>query len=82
MDAADVTYIHVMFDNHEVILSDGAWTESFQPGDHSLKGLGKAQREEIYAIFPELAEQEGREAYTAARRMLKRKEAELLVGNK
>tara|TARA_R110002124_G_scaffold42410_2_gene130513 strand:+ start:69 stop:3326 length:3258 start_codon:yes stop_codon:yes gene_type:complete len=79
MDAVDVTYIHVMFDNHEVILSDGAWTESFQPGDHSLKGLGKAQREEIFAIFPELREREGREGYSAARRMLKRQEAELLL---
>lgn len=79
MGAADITYIHFMFDNHEVILSDGAWTESFQPGDHSLKGLGQVQREEIFSIFPELREQEGRESYTAARRMLKRKEAELLA---
>jgi Ca2+-binding RTX toxin-like protein len=79
MDATDISYIHVMFDNHEVILSDGAWTESFQPGDHSLKGLGKAQREEIFAIFPELREEEGLEEYTAARRMLRRQEAELLV---
>ncbi|SDY94207.1 Ca2+-binding protein, RTX toxin-related [Jannaschia faecimaris] len=79
MGATDITYHHVMFDNHEVILSDGAWTESFQPGDHSLKGLGKAQREEIFAIFPELREHEGREGYPAARRMLKRREAEFLV---
>ncbi|WP_298431658.1 Hint domain-containing protein [uncultured Jannaschia sp.] len=75
----DTTYIHVMFDNHEVILSDGAWTESFQPGDQTLKGLGEPQREEIFAIFPELRGHEGRVAYVAARRMLKRKEAELLV---
>ncbi|WP_371153421.1 Hint domain-containing protein [Jannaschia sp. 2305UL9-9] len=79
MDACETTYVHVMFDNHEVILSDGAWTESFQPGDQTLNGLADAQREEILAIFPELANQEGRAAYTAARRMLKRREAELLV---
>ncbi|CTQ34134.1 Hint domain-containing protein [Jannaschia rubra] len=78
-EAADVTYVHVMFDNHEVILSDGAWTESFQPGDHSLKGLGQAQREEIFAIFPDLRDAAGRQAYTAARRMLRRQEAELLA---
>ena len=79
LEPQDTSYIHVMFDNHEVILSDGAWTESFQPGDHSLKGLGRAQREEIFALFPSLREVEGRSAYTAARRMLKRQEAELLV---
>ncbi|WGH78491.1 Hint domain-containing protein [Jannaschia ovalis] len=79
-EAEDISYIHVMFDNHEVILSNGAWTESFQPGDHSLKGLGAAQREEIFAIFPDLRDAEGRAAYAAARRMLKRREAELLRG--
>ncbi len=26
-----VTYVHMMFDRHEVILGDGAWSESFQP---------------------------------------------------
>ncbi|MCB1339585.1 MAG: Hint domain-containing protein, partial [Pseudooceanicola sp.] len=30
--AEDVTYIHFMFDQHEVVLSNGSWTESFQPG--------------------------------------------------
>ncbi|WP_259913410.1 Hint domain-containing protein [Jannaschia sp. M317] len=79
MEAQDVAYIHVMFDNHEVILSDGAWTESFQPGDNSLKGLDRAQREEIFAIFPELQDEAGLSGYTAARRMLKRQEAELLM---
>ncbi|MDB2407058.1 Hint domain-containing protein [Jannaschia sp.] len=71
-------YIHVMFDAHQVILSDGAWTESFQPGDASLAGLGDAQREELLSLFPELRDGAGREGYVAARRSLKRREAELL----
>lgn len=77
--ACDTSYIHFMFDNHEIVLSDGAWTESFQPGDHSLKGIGKAQRDEILALFPELRHPDGRAAYTAARRMLRRREVELLT---
>jgi hypothetical protein len=81
LEARDVTYVHVMFDAHEVILSDGAWTESFQPGDHSLAGLGREQREEIFSIFPELRETAGREGYVAARRMLKRREAEMLLAH-
>ena len=74
----EVTYIHIMFDQHEVVLSDGAWTESFQPGDMSLKGVGREQREEILAIFPELATRDGVDAYVAARRVLKKHEAALL----
>jgi len=72
------TYIHVMFDNHEVILSDGAWTESFQPGDLTLNGIADTQRAEIFELFPELEQQEGREGYAAARQSLKKHEARLL----
>ncbi|MEP3391334.1 MAG: cadherin-like domain-containing protein [Litoreibacter sp.] len=72
------TYIHFMFDNHEVVLSNGAWTESFQPGDYSLKGIGNSQRNEIFDLFPELQGEAGREAYASARLTLKKHEAKLL----
>ena len=74
-----VSYIHFMFDHHEVVLSDGAWTESFQPGDHSLKGIGNAQRQELFELFPELETREGLEEYAAARRILKKHEAQMLI---
>ncbi|WP_226621291.1 Ig-like domain-containing protein [Alloyangia pacifica] len=80
VDTMGVAYIHFMFDQHEVVLSNGAWTESFQPGDYTLKGIGDEQREEIFALFPELEEEEGLRAYGAARRSLKKHEAQLLVG--
>ena len=79
VEASHVTYIHFMFDQHEVVLSDGAWTESFQPGDMSLKGIGNAQRNEIFELFPELKTRKGLDAYRAARRSLKKHEALLLV---
>ena len=66
-------------DQHEVILSDGTWTESFQPGDLSLAGIGNAQRTEILELFPELATREGVDGYTSARRTLKKHEAKLLT---
>lgn len=78
-EVSSVTYIHFMFDQHEVVLSDGTWTESFQPGDHTLAGLGNAQRNEIFELFPELKEREGLEGYAAARRSLKKHEAHLLT---
>jgi len=71
-------YIHFMCERHEVVLSDGAWTESFQPGDYSLNGIDAAQRREIVELFPELATERGLQRYAAARRTLKRHEAMLL----
>ncbi|MEZ5762557.1 MAG: Hint domain-containing protein [Paracoccaceae bacterium] len=47
-------YWHVLFDRHEMILTNGAWYEAFHPGDISLNGLGNAQRFEIFALFPDL----------------------------
>ena len=79
VNARWVTYIHILFDQHEVILSDGAWTESFQPGDNSLKGVGNAQRNEIFELFPELKTREGIDGYIAARRSLKKHEAVLIT---
>lgn len=79
VEVSGVTYIHFMFAQHEVVLSDGAWSESFQPGDMSLKGIGNAQRNEILELFPELKTAEGINAYSAARRSLKKHEARLLM---
>jgi len=79
LDVLGTSYIHFMFDRHEVVLSNGAWTESFQPGDYSLKGIGNAQRTEILELFPELKSAEGLEGYQSARKSLKKHEARLLV---
>lgn len=76
---AATSYIHFMCDRHEVVLSNGAWTETFQPGDQTLKGMGLAQRDEIYEIFPALRQTTGLAAYGAARKTLKRHEAALLL---
>jgi len=72
-------YLHFMFDKHQVVLADGAWTESFQPGDLSMKAVGNAQRTEITELFPELSTAEGIQAYQSARKTLKAHEAKLLV---
>lgn len=79
VQSAGVSYIHFMCERHEVVLSNGAWTETFQPGDMTLKGMGNAQRAEIYELFPELKTERGLESYSAARKTLKRHEAALLI---
>ena len=72
------SYLHLMFDAHEVLLSDGCWSESFQPDVAALVGVGNAQRIEILEVFPELATKEGIARYTPARRSASRREAALL----
>ena len=78
VETLGTSYIHFMFDRHEVVLGNGAWTESFQPGDQSLQGLGNAQRAEILELFPELRSRDGIAGYGAARKILKKHEAALL----
>jgi hypothetical protein len=68
----------MMFDRHEVLLANGAWSESFQPGDYSLKGIGNAQRQELFELFPDLRTAPGVQGYGAARKTLLRHEAALL----
>ncbi len=67
VEAMGVTYLHLLFDRHEIILSDGAWSESFQPSDFSLRAVGNAQRLEILDLFPELGTRAGIEKFTTAR---------------
>jgi len=73
---AGVTYIHLLFDAHEIIEAEGSWTESFQPADRTLRNMGEEQRAEIEALFPELAVADG---FPAARMTLKRHEARVLL---
>ena len=80
IDSLGLTYVHFMCDRHEVVLANGAWTETFQPGDYTLGGMGNAQRLELYELFPDLATSKGREDYASARKTLKRHEARLLAG--
>lgn len=51
-----ITYRHFMFDRHAVVESDGALTESFFPGAAALSSLDRLVRDEIYTLFPELAD--------------------------
>lgn len=53
-DMEGVEYFHVLFDGHEIVISNGAETESLYTGKEALKGVGPAAREEIFTLFPEL----------------------------
>jgi len=77
-DVADVTYIHLMFDRHEVIYAEGIATESFHAGDVALSAVCEAAREELFALFPALRTIPFNAGETA-RLCLKRHEARVLI---
>jgi len=72
-----VTYIHFLFDRHEIVRADGLAAESFRPGPQTLPALPDACRQELFQLFPELAHT-GQPALDAARPLLKQWEARLL----
>ncbi|WP_294925589.1 Hint domain-containing protein [uncultured Paracoccus sp.] len=53
-DIESVEYFHMLFDRHEVVVSNGAETESLYTGPEALKALPPAAVEEIFTLFPEL----------------------------
>ena len=76
--AQGVTYIHFMFDQHEIVSADGLWAESFRPGPMTLPALGEASRREVLLLFPELGQGTG-PVMDPARPLLKQWEAGLMA---
>ena len=72
-----ITYWHILFDQHEVVLANGGWSESFHPGHVGVQTLDNAQRDEIFGLFPEL-QTDAASAPPTARRTLLRHEARLI----
>ena len=74
-----VEYVHLLFDEHQVIWSEGLETESFLPGPQTTHCFEQETVDEIRNIFPELDPTTGEGYGPAARPALKRFEARLLV---
>tara|TARA_B100001059_G_scaffold235027_1_gene279354 strand:- start:924 stop:1721 length:798 start_codon:yes stop_codon:yes gene_type:complete len=72
-----VDYVHLMFDDHALVYTEGLLSESLQAGAAGLALLSPEARGELLSIFPELAEQ-GHEGHISARPPLSAKESALL----
>jgi len=81
VEGGEVEYVHLMFDAHQVIYSEGLASESFLPGPQTTKSFEADIVEEITTIFPELDVSTGEGYSRAARPMLKRYEAEAMRRN-
>jgi len=78
-ETAEVTYIHLLFDRHELIWSNGAITESFYLGEQALSAVDQAARDEIFQLFPDLAAGQTEARPTSARPFMRGKLARKLV---
>ncbi|WP_246026554.1 Hint domain-containing protein [Paracoccus luteus] len=63
--AGGVAYWHLMFDAHEIVLANGAEAESLYAGPAALAAMDPAARDDLLAIFPDLAGANGDERPTA-----------------
>ncbi len=73
-----VTYYHMLFDCHQIVIANGAPSESFYPGGFGLDTLPDPSRDEIFRLFPELRSNVG--SYGPASRVCVRaSEARALV---
>ncbi len=72
-----IDYIHMLFDRHEVVFSNGIPTESFHPGHVGLDAVGHAARQELFTLFPQL-ENCPHEYGQTARAVLKTRESSVL----
>lgn len=77
-----VTYIHLLFDRHEIIFADDAPTESFRPGPVALGSMEAAVQSELLEIFPDLRTDPDTALGEPARPLLRLREVrELVAGN-
>lgn len=58
-----VTYIHLMFDQHEVIYAEGTPSESLYLGQEARRALSQDALEEVLTLFPELESAEPKTMY-------------------
>ncbi len=75
-----VTYVHILFDRHQVVYSEGLTTESFLPGPQTTHCFEQPLIDEICSIFPELDPLTGVGYGLAVRPGLRRFEARALIG--
>jgi hypothetical protein len=75
----DVEYIHLLFDRHQIVMSEGLATESFHPGPQTMADFPAETLDELTTLFPDLDPETGLGYGPAVRRSLKTFEARALI---
>lgn len=50
-----VTYCHVLLDEHHLVQAHGLWSETLYPGEMTCQTVNPTARDEIIALFPDVA---------------------------
>jgi hypothetical protein len=53
-DVKRVTYVHLLFETHQIVFAEGAEMESLFVGPMTLANLDTEARQEVLALFPEI----------------------------
>lgn len=59
-DLAEIEYYHMLFDRHEIVISNCAETESMHIGPQALKSVSTAAQKEILELLPVLEDRDYR----------------------
>ncbi|WP_170557985.1 Hint domain-containing protein [Ruegeria atlantica] len=78
-DSCRVVYYHFIFDKHEIVVSNGAYTESLFPGDIALKGMAHEAQLELAEIFPDIFESLPWGYGPTAAKVLRKHEAAMVI---
>ena len=78
-DGRPVTYVHLLFDRHEIIRGNGLESESYHPGAETFGAHDPVTRAEIVDLFPDLRKAGFRGYGPTARRTLKQHESRVLM---
>lgn len=50
-----VTYVHILFDAHQIVFAENVPSESFYPGAMALKMMGNEARAQVFDLLPALS---------------------------
>lgn len=79
VEGGPVTYVHLLFDEHQIVYGNGIPSESFLPGPAIRSMFERAVLDEICLLFPEFEPETGAGYGPAARRILKAHETAALT---
>ncbi|SLN28639.1 hypothetical protein PSA7680_01304 [Pseudoruegeria aquimaris] len=82
VEGGEVEYVHILFDEHQVIYSEGLATESFLPGPQTMDSFEEDIVAELASIFPEIDPETGAGYGASARRTLRKFEAAVLMSRR
>ena len=49
-----VTYVHILFEDHQIVNVDGMWSESFYPDEYALSAVDLAARTQVISALKEV----------------------------